>query len=572
MPFKFQAPVKMPRFTREDFIKEKQKYVAKHGYTVNIPGFSDIFTWNVTPEPTSDELFLYRNKQVKLLGEKRFEDIRALMAKKRENYLRILASPTPQIVQNAASVLTTLDDVNDVLGTIAVVARIVARRLPATAAKFLLGPAGWALLGADIAGLALQLTQLPFKARRLQHELNDAVKGNPLSKKAKLRRLNKLKRLRLSKGELIEALQTTDNMFGVGISLGGIMGMLTEIPSGLYRHIKGERVTITGLPAPLLWFDRQWSKMLKGAVNLFYGPVDLPDQEINKAIVATNLASRAAYTYLDGVSPFDAIEDIDNTELLPPMPSHPLTIQVINEETPEYIKYVGWISDSAMWKTPARHFDETVENVQDGVKRWIQRNKNSMEGQVAAQNMVDVGPNILAALEGEDQLEMSYDPVAESLLELMNVNLRFPFDLTKTDVLCWSDKLSKEYQLTGGISPATSQEIAKDGCGFEFSTFVPARATPSEQELLEKKKHNIDGLRRWHWGQVRIFYFRWQQQVDSGVDLVWGDFLDRVENHQEWLLKYGFEEGQPLAWVALLNEAQLERFDEFNAYLFRTFA
>ena len=571
MTFKFEAPIKMPRFTREGFIRKKQEYVAEHGYTVHIPGFSDIFTWNVTPEPTEDELFLYRNKQVKVLGEKRFYDIKALMAKKRENYLRILSSPTPQIVQNAVSVLTTLDDVNDVLGTIAVVARIVARRLPATAAKFLLGPAGWALMGADIAGLGLKLSSLPFKVHRLQHELNDLVKGNPLSKKAKLRRINKLKRLRLSKGELIEALQTTDNMFGVGISLGGIMGMLYEIPAGLYRHVQGKKVTITGLPAPLLWFDRQWSRMLKGAVNLFYGPVDLPDQELNKAIVATNLASRAAHSYLDGISPFDAIEDLENTELLPAMPTHPLTIQVINEETPEFLKYVGWISDSAMWKTPTKHFDETIDHVQDGVKNWIQRNKNSMEGMVAAQNMVDVGPNILAAIEGDDQLEMSYDPIAQSLLELMNVNLRFPFDLSQSDVLCWSDNLSREYQLTGGVSPATSQEIAKTKCGFEFTTFLPQRATPSEQELLEKKKHNIDGLRRWHFAQVRIFYFRWLYQVEHGVDVSWLDFLNRVENHQLWLQKYGFVEGEPLAWLSLLNEAQLERYNEFNSYVLNTY-
>ncbi|KKN27134.1 hypothetical protein LCGC14_0867520, partial [marine sediment metagenome] len=306
MPFKFQAPIKMPRFTREEFIKEKQKYVAKYGYKIHIPQFSDIFTWNVTPEPSPAELQLYRQKKVKELGEARYAAIKALMLKKRENYLRILASPTPQFIQNAASVLTTLDDVNDVLGTAAVVARIVARRLPAMAAKFLLGPAGWALVGADIAGLALKLYSLPFKARRLQHELNETLKGNPLSKKGKLRRLNKLKRLRISKGELIEALQTTDNMFGVGISLGGIMGLLTDIPAGIYHHIRGEKVTVTGLPKTLDFLDLPWTRLFKSVSQLFQGDTNLPDEELNKAIVATNLASRSAHGYLGGISPLDA--------------------------------------------------------------------------------------------------------------------------------------------------------------------------------------------------------------------------------------------------------------------------
>ena len=109
MTFKFQAPIKLPKWTREEFMLEKQKYVAKYGYTINVPGFSDIFTWNVTPEPTPFELDLYKRKKVTQLGEKRFNDIKELMATKRDNYLRMLSSPTPQVVQNIGSIMTTLE-------------------------------------------------------------------------------------------------------------------------------------------------------------------------------------------------------------------------------------------------------------------------------------------------------------------------------------------------------------------------------------------------------------------------------------------------------------------------------
>ncbi|MEE8403213.1 MAG: hypothetical protein V3R93_05625 [Candidatus Hydrothermarchaeaceae archaeon] len=558
MPFKFQAPVKMPRFTREEFIEQKRKYVAKYGYTIHIPGFSDIFTWNVTPEPTPAELILYKAKKVKELGEKRYEDIKALMAQKRSNYLRMLSSPTPQVVQNAGSVLTTLDDINDTLGTLAMVARIVARRLPAAAAKFLLGPAGWALMGADIANLALKLTSLPFKAHRLQHELNEVVKGNPLSKKAKLQRMNKLKRLRISKGELIEALQTTDNMFGVGISLGGIVGMITDIPSGLYHHIRGEKVTITGLPAPLLWFDRVWSRMLKGAVGLFYGPVDLPEEEINKGIVAANFASQAAHTYLDGTSPLDAISDPDGVELLAPRPQHPSTIQVITEETPQFEQYIGWIHNSSLWTNAADMFDQTVESVQDNMSQWVDRNKNSMEGQATAQMMVDVGPNILATMEGDDQLEMSYDPIAESLLKLMNVNLRFPLDLTQDQILCWSDGLSDDFSKSGSIDNKKSRSIAKDKCGFEFHTEVPEREGLTDEELEEQRLHNIDRLRTWHFYRIIFIYEGWKRLQTREIPPAWNDFLEATQNHVDWLLYYGYAPGDPAGWKSRLNLLQLE--------------
>ncbi|MBW8042586.1 MAG: hypothetical protein FVQ85_21685 [Planctomycetes bacterium] len=558
MTFKFESPVKLPQFTKEEFLLEKQKHVAKYGYTVNVPGFRDIFTWDVTPEPSPAELQLYRQKRVSELGEKRFEDIRVLMGKKRDNYLRMLSAPTPQAVQNIASVMTALDDVNDVLGTIAVVARIVARRLPAAVAKMFLGPAGWALVGADIANLGIQLMNLPFKARRLQHALNDGVKGNPLSKRAKLRRMKKLRRLGISKGELIEAAQTTDNMFGVGLSLGPIVGLLTDIPSGIYRSIRGQKVSVKGLPEPSTWFDRSWGRLMKSAPVLFYNQFGITDREMGKAIVAVNLASKAAYNYLDGTSPLDAIEGIETVEVAAPEPMYPSTVEVMSEEKPKWKNDVGWFNEKLMWTDVSSHFDKTVEQVQWNVKQWVKRNKAGLENQVVAQNMVEVGPNILAGLEGPDQLDMSYDPVAEALLALMNVNLRFPSSLPKEKSDCWSAEIIRLGETVGSVSIATSQDVATQSCDFDFTTEVPDRPPPTKAELDWQRDHSIDGLRKWHFGTILRRYESYRSILRSGFYMTWSGFLKNVESHFLWLARYGFEGGNPVAWIAGLTKRQVE--------------
>ncbi|GAI66677.1 unnamed protein product, partial [marine sediment metagenome] len=60
------------------------------------------------------------------------------------------------------------DDVNDSLGTLAVIARFAAHMLPKRLGKLLLGPAGWALTAAEIANLGMTVSRLPLRAISLK--------------------------------------------------------------------------------------------------------------------------------------------------------------------------------------------------------------------------------------------------------------------------------------------------------------------------------------------------------------------------------------------------------------------
>ena len=147
---RYEFPVKRHRYTTEEFTRKKAEYVAKYGYTMTIPGFSDIVKFDLTTPPSEAELKLYRKKDIKALGSHRYNQIKKLMQRKKESFLRMMGSPNPEWLMNIGTNMTFLDDINDSLGTLAVITRTFAHVLPKTVGKALLGPAGWALTAADI--------------------------------------------------------------------------------------------------------------------------------------------------------------------------------------------------------------------------------------------------------------------------------------------------------------------------------------------------------------------------------------------------------------------------------------
>ncbi|GAH54171.1 unnamed protein product [marine sediment metagenome] len=78
---KFEFPVKIHRFTTEEFDRKKADYVAKYGYEMNIPGFRDILKIGIDKPPTELELAKYKAKDVDALGGIRYDEIKDHMAK-----------------------------------------------------------------------------------------------------------------------------------------------------------------------------------------------------------------------------------------------------------------------------------------------------------------------------------------------------------------------------------------------------------------------------------------------------------------------------------------------------------
>jgi len=554
MAFKFEFPVKLPRWTKEEFDLKRQAYTAKHGYEIHVPGFEDIFHWKWINEPSPSELALYKSKDVPALGEKRYEEIKSLMLKKKEKFLRILSSPTPRYALNAGAVMTFLDDVNDAVGTLGVAARTAAHLLPRTAAKFVTGPAGWAFLAADITNIAMNLSRLPWKAKRLQHDFHSAMDLNPLSKKAKLRRLYKLKRFQMSKGEAIEFLQTTDNIFGVGLCLGPIVGLVQDVAFGMYRAFQGREVKVTGLPTPFYYADRIAQRFFRGCAQLWYGNPDIDDHDKGMTMVAFNYATQWQKTMIGDNSSLDFIDDPADIELPVHGPIYPSTVDVIESEVGRIEDYLNWPATGEKWMSTNQVFDHDLDQIQENIKSWQDRNKRDMESSVCMQNAIESGMNSLALLEGDDAVEWTYDAVSLSYLKMFNSGYRLPLNTTPEQLECFTNHLAAYG--SQGIEPNIHEILSAAflGCGFELTTEVPERPELTEEEKEEQRKHALDSLKKWYFKDLheraRFLCFKAHMYAPYYTDL----YTKKASEDRSWLNYYGWPAGEPDATLSLYNE------------------
>lgn len=427
---KYNFPVKLWRFTTEEFDEQKAKYIAKYGYSVNIPGFSDIIHLGLDQPPTEKELSQYSSRAPGELSVQRWEAIKRIKLKKKQSFQRMMASPSPTWLSNIGSAMTFLDDVNDTLGTISMIARITAKMLPKALGKILTGPAGWALLAADIANIGMTLSRLPVRAISIKTKMHEGLDMNPFSKKAKLRRAAKMRKVRPTKGELIEALQTTDNIFGVGLCLGPIVGLIQDIGAGIYRTLKGKRVSVTAPWAGLATHEQIGMNVFKAVQQLWTGGQELSDEDHARCILAGNMATQIAWPITQQWHPVDNISNINNIELPAPSPTDPTTLELFAEEGIDPRTRTGWLSTNRRYATPMDLWDSSEAKIDASFHEYCERNKHLYEGYMAAETGVDTIQNMYALMEGEDQVELDYSHTEKALHKMFDNGWRFHEDNT----------------------------------------------------------------------------------------------------------------------------------------------
>jgi len=217
-----------PRFSTLEFKQMREKFQAKYGTKVNIPGFEDIIHIGTLAKISDAEMAAHRTAQkYKVPSPLNSNQLRTLAVKK-ARFLKALASPTPSWVNNIASVAMALDNVEDGLVTLSVFGRLVTRYGPRGFGKLAI-PTGWLMLGADMLNFLNMISWATFAASGAKRKLEDLAERNPFHKKAKARRARKLQRTWPTFGEALEIAQTCDQLLGVGLCLGGIVGMLTDL-------------------------------------------------------------------------------------------------------------------------------------------------------------------------------------------------------------------------------------------------------------------------------------------------------------------------------------------------------
>ncbi|MBW2091031.1 MAG: hypothetical protein JRI34_02755 [Deltaproteobacteria bacterium] len=597
--FKYKSPIALPQLTTDKFELARQRYTAEHGYKIFIPGFEDIVKWNKHDEPTLEELDLKnaadksnanakkaieklgqarwdelltlapgdpnwythlesysyntalealedRNRLIRELGEKRFLEIREIKAEKKEAFQRMLASPSPRLARNAAAVLTFIDDINDTMGTLGVVARTAHHLITSAFLKTLLATVGgWAFTAAELTSIVMTLARNPIKAKRLQHVVHGGLHGNPPSRKIRARVKQRFARHGIGHGEVIEALQVTDNMFGIGLCLGPIFALLYDIPSGIYKHIRGEHVEVHGLPRPLLWFDEVWSRNLKSLAELSIVAEEWMDGIVGKGMVAAKMCTDMIKQMYGSTSALASLPPVADLETPILMPKHPLTEEVIREEVPNIDDYMNWPSNGQKWKAILDHWNNDVPQIQEQVKGWLARNAFDMESYLCSQNAIESGFEMASLLDGEDSVDWKFDSTSQSFLTALNNDYRFDEDATEEQGTCYANLLSQYDSLN--IDPGAEEivRVANERCGIKMTTRVPYRSGATGGVLAYQNRNTIWRLKRWYfkmWSRyLNTEYQFCQGRISKGGDVS----MSKMSKYFSWLMYYGFPAGEP---------------------------
>jgi len=242
------------------------------GFLVKVPAWEDIVVIN------NDKVFDERDKRQRFLDYKE----------------QIERSPVPPSVAEMGELLTTLDDLQDEVATLAVVL-MIAEKLAGRA----IPGVGWVATAADALNLIYAVSSagsgssLPGKrAKRMAANKAKSSSGGMAARLDELRRSGSLK---AGLADLLQGLQASESVFGTGIQLGGLFGFAQDLSWGAVR---GADVEFPG-PAWDPWGFMEESK------KLCYRSPALTDIDARAGYVASNLAlgvwSKAARVapYLD---------------------------------------------------------------------------------------------------------------------------------------------------------------------------------------------------------------------------------------------------------------------------------
>lgn len=402
------APFHRPELTTSEFEEKRAKHVAEHGYTITVPGLDDIIHLKREKPITPEEADAWKRQAYDEIPPERRQEIGEMKQKRKERYLSMLSSPSPPIVRNAGSILTTIDDAQDALTTLSVIGRLAIKFAPRMLGKAFLGPVGWIMTAADILNLVMAISRLGLQAKPGKRAGDVVTDNNPFSKKAQVRRAKRMARTLPNAGEAIEILQTTDNVFGVGLCLGPIVGFVQDAAFGAIKYMSGEEVHINSELQQFPHWTQTAQKNMKSFTHMIGSGFRMSDDDEFAMLAAAMLSQQECLTAQKDYNPLDHIADIQDTQIQAPIPSNPLTLEVIEEEGIPMSDIVGWPHDDNLW-TPTTEIVNNYQSVGTSyVHDYMTRHNHDWYGHAGGSLLSMIAEHSIANLEGEEAIKYDY--------------------------------------------------------------------------------------------------------------------------------------------------------------------
>jgi len=242
-------------------LTDQQQRPSGAPYVISVPGYEDVIHLEGQAQLSDGELQLIREVRkaydpasaerilIDMIGAAKLRsyDRRVKTAR------RIAASPTPEIVRDIGEIMTAIDNVQDGLITLTYFARVISPVLARLAPKVLakaVPVVGWISLAADILDLLQIVKWLQAPRATGKRGLKSILEFSARARGTKLTRVGSLRDLLPSFAEGIQVAQTTDWLFGYGVSLGPAFGFVQDALAGAVRYVVpgGRDITIDATP------------------------------------------------------------------------------------------------------------------------------------------------------------------------------------------------------------------------------------------------------------------------------------------------------------------------------------
>lgn len=239
--------------------------MAQPPNSVSLPGWENIIAIPKGTPPTKAQYREYYKAKREHRRPDLPDSVTSEIERRSDIRRRMESSATPETAKAWTGILTALDDAQDLFSLVAFGGRLLGKALPKVLGRIIPG-LGWILLGADILKLLTLLATLlqPFFVA-MCHGVTKGIAGalpalmvgnaaklvghgitglNPFSRAARLARATKFTGKLFRVGELLEIAQASKTLTGYGLTLGGIMGTITESAYALELAARGQPISI----------------------------------------------------------------------------------------------------------------------------------------------------------------------------------------------------------------------------------------------------------------------------------------------------------------------------------------
>ena len=496
----------------EEFDKLKRDYIAKHGYTLTIPGIEDVFHFGTEKPMTEREKGLWAAKKYNAFDRDRYEEIKYMKRRRKDAFLAMLSSPSPKILNSRAAIMTSIDDAQDALSVLGSIGTLTYMAASAGVRKLIRGPLGWILGAGDALNFVNRVVAPEQRMLTNKKHTEKATRDQPKSSKSKLNLDRKMKAVqtkdwemarlkRIQKdmkmfkegnwqGKAIEALQVSDNVYGKGISLGALMNLPYDLLAATVRggmgqtvHIKKPEIDVGHWGRVARKLARDWLAF-EGIPEYYrteehHSPVVvtkhegglstiLSDEDVAEMHVALFLAQQTVHMTADTIDPLEMSLPVSDIELCAPSPTNLLTLEVIAEENDRPEDGCTWPATGEKWSNARELVEESSTHITDNLNSYCERNAHSLTGWAVGRHAIDAALYGLENLAGTGTVQIEHNPSYRAINGLQWLNFCTDKDLTTGQKRIFAEWLQRCDDQN--YTPDTREvvDFAARHCGFSF--------------------------------------------------------------------------------------------------------